>query len=187
MHHGRWRGAQTSGRLPVMITARTVRLALAAALAAVLCACASGGGEPETQAVQRPAAASPSAVGRDDAPVLLPVRFEETGVASWYGPGFHGRTTASGEVFDQHALTAAHPRLPLRSMARVTRLDTGQSVLVRINDRGPFVDGRVVDLSRAAAEQLDLLEDGLAPVRVEGLGPADPVDRAARSHIRQGS
>lgn len=101
------------------------------------------------------------------------------GIASWYGAYFHGRLTANGEIFDQHALTAAHPTLPLPSLARVTRIDTGQSVLVRVNDRGPFVDGRVIDLSFAAAEALDFVDEGIAAVRIEALGPADPEDRAA--------
>lgn len=111
------------------------------------------------------------------------VRSAQTGLASWYGEPFHGRLTASGEVFDQGALTAAHRTLPLRSLARVTRLDTGDSILVRINDRGPFIDGRIIDLSRAAAAELGFLDDGLTHVRVEALGPADPQDRAARSRI----
>ncbi|MGY6662328.1 MAG: septal ring lytic transglycosylase RlpA family protein [Glycocaulis sp.] len=114
-------------------------------------------------------------------PFTQPARHSETGLASWYGERFHGRLTASGEVYDMHALTAAHPELPLRSLARVTRIDTGQSVVVRINDRGPFVEGRIVDLSRAAARLLGLIEDGLAEVRVEAFGPADPRDRAAVS------
>lgn len=116
----------------------------------------------------------------------LYVRAEETGLASWYGPGFHGRPTASGEPFNQNAMTAAHRELPLRSLARVTNLETGESVLVRINDRGPFVDGRIIDLSRAAADELGFIDEGLAPVRVEALGPADDHDRAARSRIITG-
>ncbi len=106
-------------------------------------------------------------------------RHVEEGLASWYGPGFHGNLTANGEVFDQTAMSAAHRTLPLPSLARVTRLDTGESVLVRINDRGPFIDDRVIDLSHGAAEALGFIEDGVAPVRVEALGPADPADRAA--------
>ncbi len=101
------------------------------------------------------------------------------GLASWYGARFQGRLTANGEVFDQHALTAAHPTLPLPSLARVTRLDTGESVVVRVNDRGPFVEGRIIDLSFAAANELDFVEDGVAEVLIEALGPADVEDRAA--------
>jgi rare lipoprotein A len=89
------------------------------------------------------------------------------GTASWYGPGFHGKKTASGEIYDQTKLTAAHKTLPLGSKARVTNLDNGSAVEVEINDRGPFVDGRIIDLSRAAAGALGLIKSGTAPVRVE--------------------
>ncbi|HSN98312.1 MAG TPA: type VI secretion system tip protein TssI/VgrG, partial [Candidatus Nanopelagicales bacterium] len=93
----------------------------------------------------------------------------QTGPASWYGPGFHGRATASGERFDQNALTAAHPSLPFGTRVRVTRVDNGRSVVVRINDRGPFTGGRIIDLSRAAGDQIGLINDGVAQVRVEVL------------------
>ncbi|TVQ95574.1 MAG: septal ring lytic transglycosylase RlpA family protein [Deltaproteobacteria bacterium] len=89
------------------------------------------------------------------------------GSASWYGDRFHGRTTANGERYDMHAFTAAHRNLPFDSVVRVVRVDTRQSVVVRINDRGPFVDGRVIDLSRAAAEDIGLIRPGTAPVRIE--------------------
>lgn len=92
------------------------------------------------------------------------------GTASWYGPGFHGKKTASGEIYDQTKLTAAHKTLPLGTKARVTNLDNGSAVDVEINDRGPFVDGRIIDLSRAAAGALGLIESGTAPVRVELIG-----------------
>ncbi|TVP92726.1 MAG: septal ring lytic transglycosylase RlpA family protein [Thioalkalivibrio sp.] len=93
----------------------------------------------------------------------------EAGTASYYHDRFHGRTTASGEPFDQAALTAAHRTLPFGTTVRVTRTDTGKSVVVRINDRGPFRPGRIIDLSRTAASRLDMLDSGLAPVRVEVL------------------
>ena len=89
------------------------------------------------------------------------------GTASWYGSRFHGKKTASGEIYDQNKLTAAHKTLPLGSKARVTNLDNGSTVDVEINDRGPFVKGRIVDLSRAAARALGLVESGTAPVKVE--------------------
>lgn len=98
--------------------------------------------------------------------------YDETGIASWYGPNFHGRPTANGEVFDQNAMTAAHTTLPIPSIAEVTNLENGRSVIVRINDRGPFVDNRLIDLSRAAATELDYIGAGLAHVRVRYLGPA---------------
>jgi rare lipoprotein A len=89
---------------------------------------------------------------------------DETGLASWYGPGFHGRVTASGEIFDQHALTAAHRTLPFGTMVVVTRPDTGHSVTVRINDRGPWRSGRVIDLSLGAARTLGIVDRGLKRV-----------------------
>ena len=89
------------------------------------------------------------------------------GTASWYGPGFHGKKTASGEIYDQTKLTAAHKTLPLGTKARVTNLENGNAVEVEINDRGPFVNGRIIDLSRAAAGALGLVKDGIAPVKVE--------------------
>jgi rare lipoprotein A (peptidoglycan hydrolase) len=91
----------------------------------------------------------------------------QSGKASWYGRHFHGKPTASGEVFDQRLMTAAHKTLPLGSRARVINLQNGNSVEVTINDRGPFVPGRIIDLSRAAADELGILESGLAQVRIE--------------------
>lgn len=93
----------------------------------------------------------------------------ETGKASYYGQAHHGKRTASGERFDQNALTAAHRTLPFGTRVRVTNLNNERSVVLRINDRGPFVRGRVIDVSRAAAERLDMLRAGVVPVRVEPL------------------
>ncbi|MBI5481947.1 MAG: septal ring lytic transglycosylase RlpA family protein [Deltaproteobacteria bacterium] len=95
----------------------------------------------------------------------------ETGVASWYGARHHGRRTASGEPFDMHALTAAHRTLPFGTRCRVTSLRSGRSVIVRINDRGPYAKGRIIDLSRAAAEVIDMIRAGHVPVTVEVLRP----------------
>lgn len=95
----------------------------------------------------------------------LPWRMQE-GIASWYGPGFHGRPTATGEVFDQYDLTAAHPTLPLGSRILVHNLENGRHVTVRVNDRGPFVAGRILDLSYAAAYALDMVRPGTAWVRI---------------------
>lgn len=91
----------------------------------------------------------------------------QRGVASWYGPGFHGRRTASGEPFDMEAMTAAHPTLPLGTTIRVTVLATGRRTRLRVNDRGPFAKGRVLDVSRGAARRLGFLVDGTARVRIE--------------------
>ncbi|MGG6266047.1 septal ring lytic transglycosylase RlpA family protein [Leptolyngbya sp. AN03gr2] len=98
---------------------------------------------------------------------LGPVRFRVTGMASWYGPGFHGNMSASGERFNQNALTAAHRTLPFGTVVQVTNLDNGRTVSVRINDRGPFSGGRVIDLSAGAARVLGLIDSGVAPVRLE--------------------
>lgn len=93
----------------------------------------------------------------------------ETGIASWYGPGFHANNTANGEVFDQSELTAAHRTLQMPSIVRVTNLENGRSVVVRVNDRGPFLHGRILDVSRRAAELLGFLQKGTARVRIEVL------------------
>ena len=93
----------------------------------------------------------------------------ETGVASWYGPGFHGKSTANGEAYDQSARTAAHRTLQMPSIVRVTNVDNGLSTVVRINDRGPFARSRVIDLSRTAAQELDIVRNGTAHVRIEQL------------------
>lgn len=95
--------------------------------------------------------------------------FHQTGRASWYGRGFHGRRTANGERYDMHALTAAHRTLPLGSYVRVTNPATSRSVVVRINDRGPYARGRVIDLSMAAASALNMRHAGTARVQIEGL------------------
>jgi rare lipoprotein A len=99
---------------------------------------------------------------------------EQLGEASFYGKGFHGRKTASGEKFNQHELTAAHPTLPLGTDAKVTNLETGKSVEVEINDRGPYVKGRDLDLSKGAAKELGMTKDGVAPVKIEAeVAPED--------------
>jgi rare lipoprotein A len=98
----------------------------------------------------------------------------ERGKASWYGEPYHGRRAASGEVYDMHQLTAAHRSLPFNTLVKVTRRDTGASVKVRITDRGPFVRGRIIDLSYAAAKEIDLVLAGVAPVTVEVIGTAAP-------------
>lgn len=93
--------------------------------------------------------------------------FRQVGTASWYGPGFNGKKTASGKRFDQNKLTAAHRSLPLDTVVKVTNLDNGKAVNVEINDRGPYSGKRVIDLSRAAARKLDMTDDGTARVRIE--------------------
>jgi rare lipoprotein A len=93
--------------------------------------------------------------------------YNRAGTASWYGPGFHGRLTANGEIFDMNALTAAHPTMPLPSYARVTNLGNDRSVIVRVNDRGPFAHNRLIDLSKQTAQLLGFIDSGTAKVRVE--------------------
>lgn len=95
--------------------------------------------------------------------------YDEVGIASWYGPKFHGRPTANGEIYDMNALTAAHTTLPLPSIVRVTNLENGRSMLLRVNDRGPFVKGRLIDVSRRAAQLLGFAAKGTARVRVENV------------------
>lgn len=95
--------------------------------------------------------------------------YTEEGIASWYGPNFHGKSTANGERYNQYAMTAAHKTLPMPSMVRVTNKKTGKSIIVRVNDRGPFAAGRIIDLSKAAAEELNMIGSGIAPVKVEYL------------------
>ena len=93
----------------------------------------------------------------------------QTGIASYYGEKYHGRETASGEIFDMYDLTAAHQELPFGTKIRVINLDNTKQVVVRINDRGPFVKGRILDLSYGAAQKLDMIQTGTAPVRIEVL------------------
>ena len=100
-------------------------------------------------------------------PPLVPL--SQQGIASWYGPGFHGKKTTSGTVYDQYGMTAAHQTLPLGSSVRVTNLTNGKSVTLLINDRGPFAKGRIIDLSYAAAQAVDIIRPGTAPVLVEVL------------------
>ncbi len=118
--------------------------------------------------------------------------YSETGIASWYGSYFHGRATANGEIYDMNDLTAAHKTLPMPSMVRVTNLDNGRSLKLRVNDRGPFVDGRIIDVSRRASQLLGFHENGLAKVKVDiladesrvlaGLAP-NPADKSAASSV----
>jgi rare lipoprotein A len=107
----------------------------------------------------KPAKAAKAKSGKKD--------FRQVGTASWYGPGFNGKKTASGKRFDQNKLTAAHRSLPLDTVVTVTNLDNGKAVKVEINDRGPYSGKRVIDLSRAAARKLDMTDDGTARVRIE--------------------
>ncbi|MGY0778136.1 septal ring lytic transglycosylase RlpA family protein [Azospirillum argentinense] len=110
--------------------------------------------------------------------------YSETGIASWYGPGFHQKVTANGEVYDQNELTAAHKTLPMPSLVRVTNLDNGRSLVVRINDRGPYANGRIIDMSRRGAQLLGFEGTGTAKVRVQILAEES---RAVAAAARQGT
>ncbi len=90
--------------------------------------------------------------------------YYEVGIASWYGPGFHGNLTANGEVYDMYGISAAHKTLPFGTIVKVVDLETGRSVVVRINDRGPFIEGRIIDLSKGAAERLGIVQKGITKV-----------------------
>lgn len=163
---------------------RVCRLALVVVATVAVSACASIGGAngPGRGAANRPVVTDPAPIvsgtmrryqvrGRWYQPAEQP-DYVEVGMASWYGDAFNGRPTATGEIFDMHALTAAHKTLPLPGLVEVTNLANGRTVVLRVNDRGPFVDGRVIDLSRGAADALGMLSQGVGEVRVRYLGPA---------------
>jgi rare lipoprotein A len=118
-----------------------------------------------------PAPAHPKHAKAPQAPA--PVGYTEEGNASWYGNPFHGRRASNGEVYDMYKLTAAHRTLPFETMVRVTNLNNGKSTTVRITDRGPFVDNRIIDLSHAAAREIESIGPGIVPVRIEVLGNVD--------------
>lgn len=109
--------------------------------------------------------------GRTYTPAVQP-GYSQTGVASWYGPNFHGHATATGETYDQEGLSAAHPTLPLNSLVQITNLENGREAIVRINDRGPFVGDRLIDVSRRTADVLGFQTNGTTRVHVRYLGPA---------------
>lgn len=120
------------------------------------------------------------------------IRFKEpanvqTGLASWYGPDFHGKTTSNREVYNMYDLTAAHRTLPFETFVIVTNLENGKSVTVRINDRGPFIEGRIIDLSYAAANIIDAIEPGVIPVRLEVIQSKSPPSDSQRFVVQAGS
>jgi rare lipoprotein A len=119
-------------------------------------------------------------------PDAIPI-FSTTGKASWYGPPYHNHKASNGEVFDMNAMTAASLTLPLGTIARVTSIKTGDSALVRINDRGPFVEGRILDLSMAAAKKIGLWRDGVAEIQLDVLKSPAPLDHGGRWCVQIGS
>lgn len=137
---------------------------------------------PHPQPVPQPQGAPsvPQAHTRGAPAVPVPLGNTEEGLASWYGPPYHGRQAADGEIYDMEKMTAAHRTLPFNTWVRVTNMANGKTAEVRITDRGPFIDGRIIDLSKAAARELDLLGPGVGPVHLEVIHPpALPVELAA--------
>jgi rare lipoprotein A len=134
---------------------------------------------PKPEPLNRAASRPYSVFGRDYVPMTALAPYQARGVASWYGRRYHGRRTSIGEVYDMCAMSAAHPTLPLPSYARVTNLANGQSVVVRVNDRGPFLNNRLIDLSYAAAYRLGYVGNGSAMVEVELLIPGQPLTASA--------
>ena len=127
--------------------------------------------QPRLEPLHRYANRPYTVFGKDYRPLTSLQPFRQRGRASWYGKRFHGNKTSSGEVYDMYKMTAAHPTLPIPSYARVTNLANGRSVVVRINDRGPFHAGRIIDLSYAAAYRLGYIAAGSAQVEVEAIIP----------------
>jgi rare lipoprotein A len=146
---------------------------------------------PSLPQEQKPVATPPSAETGEDEKIEVPAGakpiFEETGMASWYGAPYHNRRGSNGEVYNMHAMTAAHLTLPLGSIVRVTNLKTGHSAVVRITDRGPFVVGRIIDLSLAAAKALDVYLPGIAKVRLEVLQAPVSLETGGRWAVQIGS
>lgn len=138
---------------------------------------------PKAEPLHKYANRQYSALGKTYVPMQETGKYKERGIASWYGKKFHGQNTSIGEVYDMYAMTAAHPTLPIPSYARVTNVATGKSVVVRVNDRGPFLHERIMDLSYVAAYKLGYINNGSAEVEVESIavGADAPVVAAAES------
>lgn len=185
-------GRQTALLLP--------RIALPLVCLLALTACSHQPARVSVPAAPPPAtttpAETPAEASRTPVPEAPPAEIEvpadakpimvETGVASWYGPPYHNRRGSNGEIYDMHAMTAAHRTLPLGSIVRVINLDTKASAIVRITDRGPFVEGRVIDLSKAAAEKIGMIQKGTTEVRLEVLKTPAPIDGGGRWAVQIG-
>ena len=142
--------------------------------------------EPKAEPLHRYANRPYKVFGNDYVPMAQVQPFRQRGVASWYGRRFHGQSTASGERYDMYAMTAAHPTLPIPSYVRVTNLRNGRSVVVRVNDRGPFHSSRIIDLSYAAAFKLGYVQAGSAQVEIESVLPAT-VQEASGVYLQVGA
>jgi rare lipoprotein A len=139
---------------------------------------------PKNEPLHRYANRPYKALDKTYTPLTVIGSFKERGIASWYGKKFNGERTSSGETYDMYAMTAAHPTLPLPSYARVTNLANQKSIIVRINDRGPFINDRIIDLSYTAAYKLGILGDGSAEVEVQSLNPNVSVNTIAASTVQ---
>lgn len=137
---------------------------------------------PRDEPIHRGASKPYMALGKSYTPMTAREPFRQRGLASWYGRRYHGKATSSGEPYDMYAMSAAHPTLPLPSYVRVTNLNNRRSVLVRVNDRGPFHDGRIIDLSYTAAWKLDILK-GVTPVEVEVVRPGENLPPVADTPV----
>jgi rare lipoprotein A len=154
---------------------RVLKIAPLALLVVLVAGCASKVANVR-QDSPKDSAKSYTVLGKTYCPMkTVKAGYTQDGIASWYGPGFHGKKTATGEVYDMHMLTAAHSTLPLQSVVKVTNLQNKKELVVRINDRGPFVDDRVIDLSLASAKELGVVGPGTAPVRLTVLTGGDTV------------
>ncbi|MEW6594729.1 MAG: septal ring lytic transglycosylase RlpA family protein [Thermodesulfobacteriota bacterium] len=165
------------------MTFRLPQFALALGLALIVSACApkvvppptlpTPPGKPAPKGARIPATQRPYVIdGKTYYPIPSAAGYEETGIASWYGHPFHGRKTSNGETYDMHELTAAHKILPMHTPLLVRNLANGRELTVRVNDRGPFVKDRIIDLSFRAATELDIVRTGTGRVRITALGEA---------------
>ena len=137
--------------------------------------------QPRVEPLHRFANRPYEVFGKKYVPLASVQAFKQRGVASWYGKRFHGQKTSSGETYDMYAMTAAHPILPIPSYARVTSVKTGRHVVVRINDRGPFHSGRIIDLSYAAAYRLGFIGAGSGEVEIESIVPGARAEAGAKA------
>jgi rare lipoprotein A len=167
-----------------MPSARAVlRLALGCSLLFLACCSRQ---VPSTTSPGSPAEGTYTVYGRTYRPLTHIESYSKQGIASWYGPKFQGRPTANGEIYNMYSMTAAHRILPFQTRVKVTNLENGKTVQVRINDRGPFVKNRLIDLSYSAARELGMIGQGTAPVKVEAVQVAADQD-ATRYFVQLGS
>jgi len=161
-HLFQYKQKKPAGKMPMKKNSPLILAFLCFTLAALLAGCSGSKNIPQGRGGYRPYTVR----GKTYYPVRSAEGYSEEGIASWYGPGFHGKKTASGERFNQNDLTAAHKLLPFGTKLRVTNLSNGREVVVRVNDRGPFSSRRIIDLSKKAAQKLGMLAAGTAKVRI---------------------